>query len=585
MKRNFTKTIITAVVMFAMVLTSAVAINMTPSTRTVQAATGDITAATNINVGDYIDNFGGIKWRVIGKDTNGLLVRTDRALTNAQLGNYAGKDATNDTAWFSEARAGYRNDVVNTIARRAVAGTNYWGESDMRKWLNNETTGFASNFSTAEFGVIKTVQQKQLLWWGDVVASSNNASGVTNGYTVSSHNPVISETSATPHTYNSTTADIMQNYNTADFYTISDKIFLPDTKQVYESSSASGSLLTNVAGYPYHMVCSSAGAGIISWTRSPVANDPTNNGDMRRVGGASDAVSSSPANTKHAVAPALYISNSAVFTEVRASDNTKAADNGKEQSGYKVYSFSADDTDIVAAKTAVQGATYVAVTQATLNTQSAAKTAVQLIINGLELNGVNYSIVDEVFTAAIAGTPSSTSGTNGSYKFKVQLTKGAATAQTTSELTLTITATPYSDNDFVSAAKGLVEGATYGSVLQATLNTSALAKIEVQNTITALNLVGVSYTIIDENFTAATTGTATNLNGINGFYKFKVTLTRNAASQTTIELTLTITATPASNNDYITAANTIVTGADICGSNTSQHNHPSTRKIGGTSDY
>ncbi|MHB9946052.1 cell surface protein [Clostridium botulinum] len=92
------------------------------------------------------------------------------------------------------------------------------------------------------------------------------------------------------------------------------------------------------------------------------------------------------------------------------------------------------------AKAKVEAAKYDEVTQAEINTEEAAKTKVTGIIDALSLD-VPYEIVDETFTAAVAGDDVNQAGTNGSYKFKVKLTKGTVDG-TTKEITLTIKATP-----------------------------------------------------------------------------------------------------------------------------------------------
>gem|GEM_PF-6491681 len=102
-----------------------------------------------------------------------------------------------------------------------------------------------------------------------------------------------------------------------------------------------------------------------------------------------------------------------------------------------------DNAAIAAAKTLVEGAAFAAVKQADINTQALAKAEAERIIGLLSLNGVTATVLDASFTAAIAGTEANTAGTNGSYAFTVELTKGTGTKQTTEQRTLAITATAY----------------------------------------------------------------------------------------------------------------------------------------------
>ena len=101
------------------------------------------------------------------------------------------------------------------------------------------------------------------------------------------------------------------------------------------------------------------------------------------------------------------------------------------------------------------------------------------------------------------------------------------------------------NTEAVDQAKTAVEGATYSNVDQADVNTQALAKAEVESIIDALDLKGATYTIVEEDFTAAVAESAAGeVDGVDGSYKFKVKLTKGEATDTTTEITLTIDHTP-----------------------------------------
>lgn len=204
-----------------------------------------------------------------------------------------------------------------------------------------------------------------------------------------------------------------------------------------------------------------------------------------------------------------------------------------------------DAADIAAAKAAIAAASFGPAAQADVNTEALAKAFVQGKLDGLDLKGVTAA-VSGAFTAAAAGTAGNLNGVNGSYKFTVALTKGAA-SDTTGEITLTITATAYdnsADNAAISAAKNAVAGAAYGSVAQTSQsNTLSAAKAHVEGVIAGLALNGATATVTTVSFTAAQEGTASAQSGVNGTYTFTVTLAKGAGtSQTTGELTFTITA-------------------------------------------
>ena len=131
----------------------------------------------------------------------------------------------------------------------------------------------------------------------------------------------------------------------------------------------------------------------------------------------------------------------------------------------------------------------------------------------------------------------------------MEISRSGAANQTTTELTLTITATPAPDNDFITVAKPIVEGATFAAVTQANTTTQAHAKLAAQTVISGLALNGVNATIVDEIFIPAVAGTKENPNGTNGTYTFKVELTKgDGTKQTTSVITMSITATPYTND-------------------------------------
>jgi anti-sigma28 factor (negative regulator of flagellin synthesis)/quinol monooxygenase YgiN len=217
------------------------------------------------------------------------------------------------------------------------------------------------------------------------------------------------------------------------------------------------------------------------------------------------------------------------------------------------FQKTADQTAVEAAQALIEGMTGLTVAQATANDETAVKNWLATQINGLSgmsATGITVSASDialSSFTEATAGTPTAQPGTDGSFSFTVSLTKGASSAATANKNGV-ITATAYDstqDNADIAAAKAAIEGASYGPVPQATLNTQAAAKAQVEAIIAALNLNGVTATVIDGSFTAAIAGTTGNLSGTNGFYTFTVNLSKGGGTQqTTATLTLTITATP-----------------------------------------
>ena len=210
------------------------------------------------------------------------------------------------------------------------------------------------------------------------------------------------------------------------------------------------------------------------------------------------------------------------------------------------YDNTQDNADISAVKQAVENASFTAL-QENISTIEDAKIKVLEVINDLNPNNVSITIIDETFTAAIAGTAQNEFGTEGSYTFKVELQKGAGDPQTTVQLTLTITATPYDttlDNNDIAAAQMAIEGATY-TTTQADVQNQSQARAKVESIIAGLSLNGVSTEVVEGLFTAAIEGVVGSVNGTEGSFTFTVKLNKGGGTEViTDERTLTISATP-----------------------------------------
>ncbi|MCL2689492.1 MAG: hypothetical protein FWE57_06560 [Chitinispirillia bacterium] len=229
------------------------------------------------------------------------------------------------------------------------------------------------------------------------------------------------------------------------------------------------------------------------------------------------------------------------------------------------YDVTQDNLDITAAKSIIEGMTLTAVAQSTLNTLELARPHIISLIDALGLDGIEADVVDGEWVAAVAGTATSTSGTDGSYTFTVNLNKGGGTQQTTAERTLAISATSYAaaqDNADIAAVKLLIEAADFGSVAMTVFNTLEAARDSVLAIIDDLELNGVIPTLVDENFSAAVAGTVGNLTGTGGSYTFTVALNKGiGVQQETAVLTMLISTIPydaAQDNLDITAAKSII---------------------------
>ena len=115
---------------------------------------------------------------------------------------------------------------------RTDCGSNYWGDSNIRDWLNSsaeaggiiwscgnapsykDEKGFMTNFNDTEKTAIKTVTQKSLLHKKDYDAVTNKSGNAL-------------------HVYVESAANVNTNYDNAYSEQITDTIFLLDVQQIY----------------------------------------------------------------------------------------------------------------------------------------------------------------------------------------------------------------------------------------------------------------------------------------------------------------------------------------------------------------
>ena len=194
-------------------------------------------AAETIHIGDYLQ-MGTyydvpILWRCVDIDENGPLMLSDKILCLKAF------DASGTNTSGSHGRGYYYNGIQGYY--RQQHGSNYWGDSNIRDWLNSDASagnvvwscgnppynenvwegyndyafeaGFLTNFSQRERVAMKTVTQKSLL----------------DGY---EHSFYYNTIYPNYHPYNSSISDVLQNYDTAFSEQVTDTVFLLDVKQI-----------------------------------------------------------------------------------------------------------------------------------------------------------------------------------------------------------------------------------------------------------------------------------------------------------------------------------------------------------------
>jgi len=193
-----------------------------------------VSAEATINIGDYLQmgKYYGepILWRCVDLDGNGPLMLSDRILTIKPF------DGSGSHKYLDGTSQG------ETGSARTLYGSNLWETSSLRSWLNSSATagnviwidgclpteanvysgwndyatekGFlaAGNFTLSEQNVIKSVTQKSLL---NEVDSTKLSEGGTAAHITSYY-----------------IASIFQNFDTAYFQSVTDRVFLLDVKQL-----------------------------------------------------------------------------------------------------------------------------------------------------------------------------------------------------------------------------------------------------------------------------------------------------------------------------------------------------------------
>lgn len=99
------------------------------------------------------------------------------------------------------------------------------------------------------------------------------------------------------------------------------------------------------------------------------------------------------------------------------------------------------------------------------------------------------------------------------------------------------------DIAIVAGVKSAIEGQTFAPIAQASCADATAAKSELNRQIQAMSLNGVTATVNEGTYIAPVAGEAGTPAGTNGSYKATVTLNKGAVTETTTQITLTITAT------------------------------------------
>lgn len=159
-----------------------------------------------IKLGDYV-TMGGYKWRcvafekVTGTDANGNPIIDSTQTSQTYKDGYLPLMLADKAIGSPQAFDNPSNILSSSHGRgsgRIACGSNYWGDSDIRSWLNSyfiSGGGFLWGFSAAEKAAIQTVTQKSLLAKADKDISGASGEAV--------------------HTYSYSISNVVKNYSSA----------------------------------------------------------------------------------------------------------------------------------------------------------------------------------------------------------------------------------------------------------------------------------------------------------------------------------------------------------------------------------
>ena len=303
-------------------------------------------------IGDYIQNFGGRKWRVIGFDTNGSIT----GMPGAPLLRTDSLEAPHPTLLGD-----------NRGNRFHSSNVNFWATSELRSFLNNRADlgagnfsagGFLSNFSAAESAaIIPNVRLETIRTNAGVAARYTTA--LAAGQIEAIVDGAGWAASPTWATNSGIAGGNGHTHGTSHRYVHRDTVFILDMQQTQALDNLglryanSANALTGssgwsagsqaLVGYNFmwpRMRDNTTGnanrQAALSWLRSPDVAGSHNVCILWPRSGRVDIVDASAtfANTVgvRSFAPALYISPSKIFRVARNSDSAR-----NEQAGFRVF--------------------------------------------------------------------------------------------------------------------------------------------------------------------------------------------------------------------------------------------------------
>jgi hypothetical protein len=162
--------------------------------------------AETVKIGDFVrlGRYDGkdIIWQAVYKDDGDVTVISDEIVCSRPF------DVADEVDNVSDEGDNTSTETINID--RQIYGSNNWGASDLRKWLNND---FLQGFTAEEQSLIKTTSYKSIL---------------------STFDKDLSEEGITYYVWVNSVPLLLQNYHNSFSRTLEDKVFIPGVRELKE---------------------------------------------------------------------------------------------------------------------------------------------------------------------------------------------------------------------------------------------------------------------------------------------------------------------------------------------------------------
>lgn len=252
----------------------------------------------SINIGDYIEfgkyNGTPVLWRVINKDMNGYMLFSEKIICFKSFDTSG--DKTEDRV--DEDRIGF--------------GSNYWGNSTLRQWLNSwdKEVNYTNELPDKEHVSCNFYDKQPGFLYNFTYKERNSIKEITHKCILAAVDREVMHGGAELYKYNTELENCISNYDSSYYENVVDKVFLLSTKELksfvydrtgqYEKSSMRDN---SISWY---------------WLRTPSAEYS----DIVRAVGEGGIYGDNANDGTGGVAPALYLKSEITLIEGEGTSNS-----------------------------------------------------------------------------------------------------------------------------------------------------------------------------------------------------------------------------------------------------------------------